>query len=137
MRWSASAVLLLAALLLLAGRGGSERSAPRVASPVPCAANGLCYCRTDHFTCSYVPFYRFPETGTRLWVRDRSQVRVTHVLTQRVFVGTDVWHVSVMAARLGSLSETALDGRPLRTLVLVASSLHQIETGALAYVYGI
>lgn len=43
-------------------------------------------------------------------------------------------HVSVSAARLGALAEAALDGRALRTLVLVASRLHHIEPGALAYV---
>lgn len=43
-----------------------------------------------------------------------------------------VWHVSVSAARLGALGEAALDGRALRTLVLVASRLHHIEPGALA-----
>ncbi|CAB3223470.1 unnamed protein product [Arctia plantaginis] len=122
-----------AALLLATGRSvRSAQLAPRPASPVPCAANGLCYCRTDHFTCSYVPFYRFPETGTQCCPCHHSHVWVTHTLTDRVFIEADVWHISVMAARLGSLSEAALDGRRLRTLVLVASSLHHIETGALA-----
>ncbi|XP_045497579.1 chaoptin-like [Colias croceus] len=37
-------------------------------------------------------------------------------------------HVSLWSARLGALSESALDARALRTLVLVAARLHHIES---------
>ncbi|OWR44663.1 Chaoptic protein [Danaus plexippus plexippus] len=77
-------------------------------APRPCAASPLCVCRDDHFACDAVPFHRFPETET------------------------GVLHVSISAARLGVLGEAALDGRPLRTLVLVASRLHQVDGAALA-----
>ncbi|KAG6442307.1 hypothetical protein O3G_MSEX002305 [Manduca sexta] len=83
-------------------------ASPAAAPPRPCPRNALCHCREDHFACNYVPFHRFPETDG------------------------GVWHVSVSEARLGSLGEAALDGRRLRTLVLVASRLHHIESGALA-----
>lgn len=43
-----------------------------------------------------------------------------------------VRHVSVVGARLGALGAAALDARPLRTLVLAASRLHQLEPDALA-----
>ncbi|XP_037872935.1 chaoptin [Bombyx mori] len=80
---------------------------PGVRAPArPCPRNSLCYCRADHFACNYVPFHRFPETDP------------------------EVWHVSVSQARLGTLGEGALDGRRLRTLVLVASHLYHIEPGA-------
>lgn len=46
-----------------------------------------------------------------------------------------MWHVSVSEARLGALGEAALDARRLRTLVLVASRLHTLEPGSLAYVH--
>ncbi|CAG9584286.1 unnamed protein product [Danaus chrysippus] len=82
-------------------------SAPARA-PRPCAASPLCVCRDDHFACDAVPFHRFPETEP------------------------GVLHVSMSAARLGVLGEAALDGRPLRTLVLVASRLHQVDSAALA-----
>ncbi|XP_047529776.1 chaoptin-like [Vanessa atalanta] len=96
--------VLTAALLVLLPR---PTSAPAV-SPRPCAANPLCICRADHFACDYVPFHRFPNTEA------------------------GVLHVAVSAARLGALAEAALDARSLRTLVLVASRLHHIETTALA-----
>ncbi|CAH2106861.1 unnamed protein product [Euphydryas editha] len=97
---------VLAALLALLPRPAAAPAAP--AAPRPCAANPLCVCRADHFACDYVPFHRFPDTeaGAR--------------------------HVAVSAARLGALAEAALDARALRTLVLVASRLHHIETAAMA-----
>ncbi|CAK1595661.1 unnamed protein product [Parnassius mnemosyne] len=97
---------LAAALLLAAG----PSSAPAPAPARPCAANGLCLCHADHLACDAVPFYRFPDT--------ESSVR----------------HVSVSRAHLGALPDAALDGRRLRTLVLVASHLHQLEAAALSSV---
>lgn len=43
--------------------------------------------------------------------------------------------MAVSAARLGALGEAALDARPLRTLVLVASHLHYIEPTSFLCVY--
>ncbi|CAH0578967.1 unnamed protein product [Chrysodeixis includens] len=98
----AARVLNVAAALLVWGLR------PAAAPARACARASLCACRRDHQACSDVPFHRFPDTEE------------------------GVGHVSVSAARLGALAEAALDGRELRTLVLVASRLHHIEPGALA-----
>ncbi|CAH2038196.1 unnamed protein product, partial [Iphiclides podalirius] len=99
---------LAAALLLAAGPCPAPAPAPSPEVPRPCTANGLCLCHADHLACDAVPFYRFPDT--------ESSVR----------------HVSVSRAHLGALAGAALDGRRLRTLVLVASKLHQLDPAALS-----
>lgn len=101
MRARAARLLRLAAALLV----WLARHA--AAPPRPCARATLCVCRRDQQACSDVPFHRFPDTVP------------------------GVAHVSVAGARLGALGEAALDGRALRTLVLVASRLHHIEPQAL------
>lgn len=83
---------------------------PAAAPGRACARVALCACRRDQLACSDVPFLRFPE------------------------VAPGVAHVSLAGARLGALGDAALDGRALRTLVLVASRLHHIERHALQYV---
>ncbi|KPJ18286.1 Chaoptin [Papilio machaon] len=105
--WSLATALLLTAV---APTSVAAPTAPPAAAPAarPCTVNGLCLCRSDHIACDAVPFHRFPDT--------ESGVR----------------HVAVSRARLGSLPDAALDGRRLRTLVLVASRLHHIESAALA-----
>ncbi|KAJ8727803.1 hypothetical protein PYW08_016188 [Mythimna loreyi] len=82
-------------------------AAALLAAARPCARAPLCACRRDQQACSDVPFQRFPDTAP------------------------GVAHVSLAGARLHALGDAALDGRRLRTLVLVASRLHHIERHAL------
>lgn len=123
-------MLTVAAALLVAG-------APAPAAP-PCAA--LCQCRADHLACDAVPFHRFPHTGecSGVGVVYRGAATCRHLrrrtaLTPGRVAGAGVRHVAVSAARLGALGEAALDARPLRTLVLVASHLHHIDHAAFTY----
>ncbi|XP_072932346.1 uncharacterized protein [Epargyreus clarus] len=112
MRWAGGRARTLLLLLLAAALPRPAAAPPphaaRAAPARPCASNALCVCRADHLACDFVPFHRFPDT--------ESGVR----------------HVAVSAARLGALGEAALDGRALRTLLLVASRLHRLEPAALA-----
>ncbi|KAM3956959.1 uncharacterized protein ACR2FA_009082 [Aphomia sociella] len=102
--WRAGRVLNVAAALLLS----AGLPVPAAAPARRCASNALCLCRADHMACDHVPFHRFPDTEVA------------------------TWHVSVSQARLGALGEAALDARRLRTLVLVGSQLHHLDTGAFA-----
>nr|XP_037872820.1 chaoptin isoform X1 [Bombyx mori] len=73
----------------------------------PCTGSPLCSCRTAHMSCIAVPLHRFPE-----WPRIELQ------------------HLDVSMSNLEVLSESALDGLKLQTLVLVANKLHHIEQHA-------
>ncbi|XP_041978638.1 chaoptin-like [Aricia agestis] len=95
--------VVLAALAALAC---APRAAP--ASPAACAATPLCRCSADQLACDAVPYYRFPE------------------------IGAGVSHVALWSARLSELPEAALDGRALRSLVLVAARLHRLHPAAFA-----
>ncbi|XP_034830549.1 chaoptin-like [Maniola hyperantus] len=73
----------------------------------PCEASPLCSCRTAHMSCTAVPLHRFPE-----WPRIELQ------------------HLDISMSNLEVISESALDGLELQTLVLVANRLHYIESHA-------
>ncbi|XP_059045287.1 chaoptin-like [Achroia grisella] len=73
----------------------------------PCAGSPLCSCRAAHMSCIAVPFHRFPE-----WPRIELQ------------------HLDISMSNLEIISESALDGLRLQTLVLVANKLHYIELHA-------
>ncbi|XP_061713362.1 chaoptin-like isoform X1 [Cydia pomonella] len=79
-------------------------AAPR---PEPCAGSPLCSCRDKHMSCIAVPLHRFPE-----WPQIELQ------------------HLDISMSNLEVLSESALDGLKLQTLVLVANKLHNIEPHA-------
>ncbi|XP_049869260.1 chaoptin-like [Pectinophora gossypiella] len=73
----------------------------------PCAGSPLCSCRPAHMSCIAVPLHRFPE-----WPRIELQ------------------HLDISMSNLEVISESALDGLRLQTLVLVANKLHYIEQHA-------
>ncbi|XP_045529601.1 chaoptin-like [Pieris brassicae] len=75
----------------------------------PCSASPLCSCRTAHMSCTAVPLHRFPE-----WPRIELQ------------------HLDISMSNLEIITESALDGLHLQTLVLVANKLHYIEAHALS-----
>ncbi|XP_053608070.1 chaoptin-like [Plodia interpunctella] len=70
----------------------------------PCATSPLCSCREAHMSCIAVPLHRFPD-----WPRMELQ------------------HLDISLSNLEVLTESALDGLRLQTLVLVANKLHYIE----------
>ncbi|XP_041978148.1 chaoptin-like [Aricia agestis] len=92
--------LQTAVLCLLVGSLAPERLEP-------CASSPLCSCRTAHMSCTAVPLHRFPE-----WPRMELQ------------------HLDISMSNLEVVSESALDGLSLQTLVLVANRLHYIEMHA-------
>ncbi|CAH2106509.1 unnamed protein product [Euphydryas editha] len=73
----------------------------------PCAGSPLCSCRVSHMSCTAVPLHRFPE-----WPRIELQ------------------HLDISMSNLEVISESALDGLRLQTLVLVANRFHYIESQA-------
>ncbi|XP_072932049.1 uncharacterized protein [Epargyreus clarus] len=73
----------------------------------PCANSPLCSCRAAHMSCTAVPLHRFPD-----WPRIELQ------------------HLDISMSNLEVISESALDGLRLQTLVLVANKLHYIEVHA-------
>ncbi|CAH2037527.1 unnamed protein product, partial [Iphiclides podalirius] len=73
----------------------------------PCTRSPLCSCRASHMSCIAVPLHRFPE-----W---------PHIELQ---------HLDISMSNLEIISESALDGLHLQTLVLVANRLHHIENNA-------
>ncbi|CAK1596122.1 unnamed protein product [Parnassius mnemosyne] len=73
----------------------------------PCTSSPLCSCRVAHMSCIAVPLHRFPE-----WPRIELQ------------------HLDISMSNLEIISESALDGLHLQTLVLVANRLHHIENHA-------
>ncbi|CAG4980025.1 unnamed protein product [Colias eurytheme] len=75
----------------------------------PCAGSPLCSCRFAHMSCTAVPLHRFPD-----WPRIELQ------------------HLDISMSNLEIISESALDGLHLQTLVLVANKLHYIEAHALS-----
>ncbi|XP_073945244.1 uncharacterized protein [Choristoneura fumiferana] len=89
---------------LLAWLLAGPLAAPR---PEPCAGSPLCSCHDQHMSCIAVPLHRFPE-----WPRIELQ------------------HLDISMSNLEILSESALDGLRLQTLVLVANKLHHIELHA-------
>ncbi|XP_022831237.1 chaoptin [Spodoptera litura] len=79
----------------------------------PCAGSPLCSCRVAHMSCIAVPLHRFPE-----WPRIELQ------------------HLDISMSNLEVLTESALDGLRLQTLVLVANKLHYIEMHAFSSMAG-
>ncbi|CAK1547140.1 unnamed protein product [Leptosia nina] len=75
----------------------------------PCSGSPLCSCRAAHMSCTAVPLHRFPE-----WPR------------------IELHHLDISMSNLEIITESALDGLHLQTLVLVANKLHYIETHALS-----